>query len=86
MITHKKGIWGENRATRHLLEKGYIILKRNFRTERAEVDIIAREGDSLILVEVKNWDYASEEDLERVLNVAKQRRMKQAALIYQHQS
>lgn len=44
---------GEDRAAVLLEEKGYSILKRNYRFGRAEVDIIARKGNILIIVEVK---------------------------------
>lgn len=47
------GRWGEQAAAEYLEKRGYVILARNFRAERGEVDIIAREGDALVFVEVK---------------------------------
>ncbi len=44
---------GEELAAKHLLAKGYDILEINWRYRRAEVDIIARIGITLVLVEVK---------------------------------
>ena len=44
---------GENLAARHLRNQGYKILIRNFRCDVGEVDIIVRDGRSLVFVEVK---------------------------------
>ena len=47
------GVQGENKANDYLLEKGYKILERNWRSGKAEIDIIAKERDILIFIEVK---------------------------------
>lgn len=44
---------GEDLACRHLAEKDYQILERNWRFSRYEVDIIAQRGDILHIIEVK---------------------------------
>lgn len=44
---------GENVAARYLQRLGYKIITRNFRTPGGEIDIIAREGKTLIFCEVK---------------------------------
>ncbi len=44
---------GETEAVGYLEKKGFVILERNYRAERGEIDIIAREGDTLVFVEVK---------------------------------
>ena len=54
MKSHDLGERGEELAVRHLVSKGYSILERNWRHEKAEVDIIARQGDTLAVVEVKS--------------------------------
>lgn len=50
---------GEEIAIRHLQEKGLEVLATNWRWSRAEVDIIARDGNQVVFVEVKtrNTDY-----------------------------
>ena len=54
MAKHNQlGIEGENLALEFLIEKQYIILEKNWRYKRAEVDIIARKDNWLIFVEVK---------------------------------
>lgn len=47
------GNLGESLALKHLRNKGYKILKRNFRSKFGEIDIIALEGNDLVFVEVK---------------------------------
>src|SRR5690606_30551081 len=44
---------GENVAARYLQRLGYKIICRNFRTPVGEVDIIARDGKTLVFCEVK---------------------------------
>lgn len=44
---------GEDLAAELLAGKGYEILSRNFRHQKAEVDILARKGEVLVVVEVK---------------------------------
>ncbi|TDS56602.1 YraN family protein [Myroides indicus] len=44
---------GEQLAVEYLKEKGYFILKRNWRYEKAEIDIIAMDENTLVFVEVK---------------------------------
>ncbi len=44
---------GEASAERFLRKRGYRILERNYRTRYGELDIIARDGATLVFVEVK---------------------------------
>lgn len=47
------GRYGEDVAVRHLEDDGYVVLDRNWRCEIGEIDIVAREGDVLVVCEVK---------------------------------
>ena len=47
------GARGERIAARHLRWRGYRILARNVRLGAYEIDILAREGDTIVFVEVK---------------------------------
>lgn len=47
------GRYGEDVAARHLVESGLSVLDRNWRCRAGEVDIVAREGDVLVVCEVK---------------------------------
>lgn len=55
MITEKRilGNAGEELATRYLMEKGYVLLGRNVQACHHEVDIVMRDGNCLVFVEVK---------------------------------
>ena len=47
------GKLGEEIAVNYLSDKGYEILERNWRNRHKEIDIIARDGKFLVIVEVK---------------------------------
>jgi len=47
------GISGENLACDALARRGYAILARRYRTRVGEIDIVAKDGDTLVFVEVK---------------------------------
>jgi putative endonuclease len=49
----KVGKWGEDAVTGYLTERGYEILARNARTPYGEIDIVTKQGDVTIFVEVK---------------------------------
>ena len=54
MAVHNElGKLGEDLAVQYLTDKGYEILERNWRNIHKEIDIIAKEGDDLVIVEVK---------------------------------
>lgn len=52
-MSTKQGQRGEDRAARHLQQRGYTVLDRNIRLGRGELDIVARRGDLIVFVEVK---------------------------------
>jgi putative endonuclease len=47
------GDLGEEIARRYLASKGYEIVESNYRTRRGELDLISRQEDILVIVEVK---------------------------------
>ena len=47
------GHYGEDVAARHLTEAGLQIVARNWRCGEGEIDIVARDGDTLVICEVK---------------------------------
>ncbi|MES2617904.1 MAG: YraN family protein [Bacteroidota bacterium] len=54
MSAHNElGKQGEQLAKEHLIASGYSILSLNYRFQKAEVDIIAKIGDTYVFVEVK---------------------------------
>ncbi len=49
----RKGDIGEHIATDYLTHKKYIILENNYRIPSGEIDIIAKDGEYIVFVEVK---------------------------------
>lgn len=47
------GQYGEDLAARYLTSNGFSVLERNWRCELGEIDIVAREGETLVICEVK---------------------------------
>ena len=54
-MTHNQriGKWGEDTAVDYLTQKRYEIIARNVRTPYGEIDIVAKQADVTIFVEVK---------------------------------
>lgn len=51
--SHLLGAHGEQLAEEFLLENGYVILDRNSRTSKKEIDLVVRDGNVLVFCEVK---------------------------------
>jgi putative endonuclease len=47
------GAYGEELAARHLSERGLVVLDRNWRCPQGEIDLVLRDGDTLVVCEVK---------------------------------
>jgi putative endonuclease len=47
------GAYGEDLALRHLRRQGLVLLDRNWRCDEGELDLVLREGDVLVVCEVK---------------------------------
>ena len=58
-----------------MTELGWEILQRNYRTRRAEIDIIARDDDEIVFVEVKRWDTLGFDSIEQGINRNKRNRI-----------
>ena len=66
---------GETAAAEYLQGKGYSVIARNFRGRRGEIDLVVRDGESVVFVEVKTWDRNNTADLEYSINSLKKRRI-----------
>lgn len=74
---------GENVAARHLRNLGYRIITRNFRCPLGEIDIVARDGSTLVFVEVKTRAYEGQGvSPEDQVNNGKQHQITKAAKYY----
>lgn len=47
------GAYGETLAARYLVGQGMVLLDRNWRCEAGEIDLVLRDGDALVVCEVK---------------------------------
>lgn len=86
MHNKSKGDKGEDIAVDMLVSKGYEIVERNFRTNRGEIDIVARDRDYLVFVEVKtrmNYDFG-EPELAITKNKVKQLQKMAEAYLYEN--
>ena len=78
----RHGELGERAAKRHLKRNGLKFLTANFRSDRGEVDLIFRDRDCLVFIEVKT---RSSEEWSRpaaAVDVERRRRLTRTALDY----
>lgn len=73
------GLKGEEIATAYLKKEGYKILARNWYYDHKEIDIIARQGDEIVIVEVKTregdyfeepWEAVTTRKIRNLVDVA----------------
>jgi putative endonuclease len=76
------GILGENLACAELERRGYAILARRYRTRFGEIDIIARDAETTVIVEVKTRDGDRFGDGAEAVTNWKQRRIANMAVDY----
>jgi len=79
----KRGNKAEQQASKHLQSHGLKLLEKNFSTKAGEVDLIMRDGETLVFVEVryrKNTDFGG---AAASVTTKKQQRIIKAALAYQ---
>lgn len=77
------GNLGEKLAKEFLKKRGYRILETNYRCPYGEVDIIARDEDSLVFTEVRTKTSLEYGSPEESINAAKKERLKAVAADYQ---
>ena len=83
MATHNDfGKLGEELAVKYLIDKGYEILERNWRNRHKEIDIIAKDGEELVIVEVKTRQTDEYGEPDIAVTRQKQRRLIYAANAY----
>ena len=76
------GAKGEQIALELLQKKGYLILDRNWKFDRKELDIIARKGDQLVIVEVKARTWQCYEEPADAMHDVKVRNILEATEAY----
>ena len=75
------GARGEETAVRFLQSRGYRMILRNYRSRLGEIDIIARDGDTLCFIEVRSKNAPGFEPAESI-DARKRRRIGRAAAQY----
>lgn len=78
----KIGKLGEQKAQNYLKRRGYQILECNYHTRGGELDIIAKEGDCVVFIEVKTRTNSEYGTPAEAVSVYKQQHMLSAAKYY----
>ena len=82
MNTRKIGGEYEARAAEYLEASGYEILERNYRCACGEIDLIARQGNCLVFIEVKYRKTDRFGDAAAAVDPRKQQRLSKMAAFY----
>jgi putative endonuclease len=77
LLNRLLGDRGEREAARHLRRQRFRILARRYRTTLGEIDLIARDGETIVFVEVKSRRHGTPAE---AVTIEKQRRLTLAAL------
>jgi len=80
--TIEVGTEAEALAVSLLVGKGYRIVERNFRCPSGELDVIARDGEVLVFVEVRSRSNAEHGDAAETVDRRKQRQVARVAMHY----
>ena len=81
--TYETGLWGEKTAAEYLKTKyGMVLLEHRYRTKHSEIDLIMADGETVVFVEVKTRMSGQTGAGLSSVNIAKQRRITQAATLF----
>ena len=78
----RPGAVGETLACRHLESRGLVVVARNFRCRSGEVDVVARDGETTVFVEVKERTGVTHGEASEAVTFGKRRRIVRAARLY----
>ena len=82
ILAHQYGELGERAAKKHLRGLGLKFLTNNFRSQRGEIDLVFRDEDCLVFVEVKTRSSESWVRPAAYVNAHKRKLLSQTALDY----
>lgn len=71
MLNRTIGLQAEQLAAAYLIEKGYSIIGKNFHSRYGEIDLIAKQRQIYVFVEVKSRKSCSFGEPEEAINAAK---------------
>ncbi|OGR89972.1 MAG: YraN family protein [Elusimicrobia bacterium RIFCSPLOWO2_01_FULL_59_12] len=78
----ERGAEGEDAAARYLEQKGLKVVQRHYQTRWGEIDLVCRDRDTWVFVEVKTRTRTSAPSAAEALTPAKQKKIIGAALSY----
>lgn len=79
MAAHNElGKWGEDLAASFLKEKGYQIIERDWKSGHHDLDIVAKDGNTLVIVEVKTRRNRLFGDPEEAIDYKKRKSLQSA--------
>ncbi|MGI6069605.1 MAG: YraN family protein [Blautia sp.] len=82
MNKRKVGADYEQKAADYLRSLGYEILRKNYRCQAGEIDLVAKDGDTLVFVEVKYRTSPDTGSALEAVDARKQRVLEKAAVFY----
>lgn len=82
MNNKELGKWGEKKAVNYLGKKQYKIKEINYRSPLGEIDIIAKDSQYLVFIEVKTRRSNNFGPPEAAVDFSKQQRIRKIALLY----
>ncbi len=78
----RTGAEQELAAEQYLLQQGLILLQRNFWCKLGEIDLIMRDGEQLVFIEVRFRKHAGYGLAQETVTITKQRKLLRAAQYY----
>lgn len=76
------GRFGEELALKEINRLGYKVVTRNYRCPLGEIDLVARDGDCLVFIEIKTRKGRTLGYAKEAVDQRKMRQMSKAALAY----
>ena len=82
VLAQTRGAQGEDDALKYLSALGYVILARNFKTRFGEIDLVARDHQTTVFVEVKRRESPDHGTAAEFVSPSKMRKVVSAARVY----
>jgi putative endonuclease len=86
ITTVNKGLLTEQFAKEYLQQKGLVFIANNFHCRRGELDLIMRDGDTLVFVEVKYRKDSHFGGAIEAITPSKIKKINQSIVFYLHQA
>lgn len=77
-----KGTIGEHMALEYLIKKGYKAVELNYRNQIGEIDLIVKDGETYVFVEVKYKDNLLFGYPREMVTIHKQNKIRSTAMVY----